>query len=116
METMAMAMMVPQEKLEMLRNVASQISVDRRAEFRDFLKRYSTEVENWYLQSFGESSIMICYLQGNDLKGAFTDLASSQHRFDLWVKAINFDIFGIDFNQANDGPTPEVLLEVNANE
>lgn len=111
METIAFAFPVRPGKTQALRELAEQFRTGRKEEFQDFLRRLNTVEENWYLQPFGEMDLCICYLAAENLGEAFAKLAQSDHPFDNFIKDINKEIFGIDFNEPSDGGMPEVLFQ-----
>lgn len=113
MEKIAFALPVLPGKTQALRELAIQLRTKQKEEFQDFLKRLNTVEENWYLQPFGEQDLCICYLVAENLNEAFSKLAQSNHPFDNFIKDINKEIFGIDFNEPSDGGMPEVLFQFN---
>lgn len=111
METIAFAFPVLPGKKQALKQLAGQFRNERKDEFKEFLKRLNTTEENWYLQPFGDQDICICYLAAESLSDAFRILAESEHPFDKFIKDVNKDIFGIDFNESNEGEMPELLFQ-----
>ncbi len=111
METIAFAFPVLPSKTEALKELAETFRNEKKEEFKDFLRRLDTIEENWYLQPFGDIDLCICYLAAENLSSAFGKLAASDHPFDSFIKDINKEIFGIDFNESSDSGMPEVLFQ-----
>jgi uncharacterized protein DUF6176 len=72
-------------------------------------KRLRLKKEAWFLQQSPQGSMLIVYIEGNDVGKALSDFAKSRDPFDAWFKDEVKAISGVDLNQPA-GPPPELLF------
>jgi hypothetical protein len=72
-------------------------------------QRLRLKKEAWFLQQSPQGSLMIVYIEGDDVGRALSDFAQSRDPFDVWFKDQVKAISGVDINQPM-GPPPELLF------
>ena len=72
-------------------------------------KRLGMSKEAWFLQQSPQGSMLIVYIEANDVGKVFTGFAQSRDPFDVWFKDQVKAISGVDLNQPA-GPPPELLF------
>lgn len=95
---------------EKLRELASECSGDRRADFDEFHRRVGLTGERWFLQQTPQGPMLVMTLAG-DPGGAIQKLASSDHPFDEWFREQCRQVHGVDFAQPLPVPPPEMVFE-----
>jgi hypothetical protein len=84
----------------------------RREAYEASRERHGIKRELSWLQSTPMGDLTIVYIETDDPEATFAGLATSQDPFDVWFRAKNREIFGIDIE---DGvPSPELLLDFDA--
>jgi hypothetical protein len=81
----------------------------KKNDFEKSEKRLRIKKEAWFLQQSPQGSMLIVYIEANDVGKVFTDFAQSRDPFDVWFKDEAKAISGVDLNQPA-GPPPELLL------
>ena len=96
---------------EKLRLLAQELQGVRKSEYEGLQRRSRVTREEWFIQSTPQGDMVIVYMEGEDLKQTFQDLADSQEPFDLWFKEQAKSVHGIDFNQPPSAPVPELVYD-----
>jgi hypothetical protein len=114
MASIAVALPILPGKTEEWKRLAAELTGPRRPENDDFHKRIGVARTNWYLQQTPHGDIAIVFLEADDPLGVFRQWAESQHPFDLWFKAQEGALYGLDLNQPLPGPGPQMVYEYRA--
>jgi hypothetical protein len=93
------------------RQFAAELTGPRRADFEASRQRMGIRGERVWTQATPQGTMSVVYLEADDLGRAFTELATSQDRFDVWWRQQILAMHGIDFSQPLPGPPNELILE-----
>ena len=83
---------------------------ERRSGFEETQNHASVTRETWTMQQTPMGAFMLVWFEG-DVEAAFTDLATSDSDFTVWMRAQILDCTGVDMAQPDDSPPPEVVLD-----
>jgi hypothetical protein len=84
---------------------------ERREGFEASQGRASTSRESWTMQQTPMGTFMLVWFDSDDIDGAFTELATSDDEFMVWMRTQIKDCTGVDMAAPNDAPPPEVVLD-----
>src|SRR5581483_3502686 len=110
MATIALTVPVLPGKAEQLRALARTMLGARRAEFEVAQRSGKIAREHWYLEETPEGARLIIYIEADDIAFVFRNFAESTSAFDVWEKGQLQAITGLDFNQPDSGPLPELVM------
>ncbi len=96
---------------ENLRRLAQELQGGKKSEVENFYRRMKISREEWFIQSTPQGEMVIVYLEGEDLAGAFQTLAASQEPLEVWLKEQAKSVHGIDFNESRSAPLPELVYD-----
>ena len=84
---------------------------ERKAGFEASQNRASTTRETWTIMQTPMGAFMLVWFESSDIEGAFTDLATSDDEFTVWLRAQIQECTGLDMSAPDDSPPPEVVLD-----
>ena len=113
--TMVMTNPVPPERFDAWRAAVAEMAGPRRAEFAEARRRQGIHRQIVWVQQTPEGPREILLMETPDPARAFTEMATSQHPFDVWFRQMLLDTTGTDLTQPA-GPPPEQVLEWSADE
>src|SRR3954447_7073548 len=90
-------------KEEAGRSFAAETVGARRSGFEALQARSNVTRETWAMQETPMGSFMLVWFEG-DVEKAFTDLATNESEFAVWLRAQVNDITGVDLGKPPDGP------------
>jgi hypothetical protein len=93
------------------REFAAEVLGPRRQEWEASERRLGITKENWYVQPWPQSGVVIVYFEAADPARALEQFGQSQAPFDIWFKQQVQNLCGVDMNQPPPGPLPEVIFE-----
>ena len=98
-------------KEDAARAFATAVLSERRAGFEAAQSRGSTTRETWTMQQTPMGSFMLVWFESADIEGAFTDLATSDDEFTVWLRAQIQECTGVDMAAPDDSPPPDLVLD-----
>src|ERR1043165_3039082 len=110
MASIALSVPVLPGKADQLRALAQTMLGARRAEFEEAQRSGNITREHWYLEETEQGSRMIIYVEAEDIGFVFRNFAQSTTDWDVWEKGQLQAITGVDFNQPDSGPLPELVM------
>jgi hypothetical protein len=85
-------------------------TLDRLEEFDASQRRLSITKEEWALQQTPMGSMVIVRFEASDVAAAFSGLAASSDKFDVWFRERVLEVTGVDLAAPSEDPLPEVIL------
>ena len=79
-------------------------------EFDATEKRQGISKEFWSLAKSPQGSMVLVYIEGQDMGKIFTNFAHSKDPFDIWLKEQVKEVSGVDLNTPLPGTMPENLM------
>lgn len=102
------------ERLEAQLRLAEQLSGSRRAEWEDYLRRYSlTRHRSWLAQS-PAGPLAVIAVEGPGAAEMMPRFATSEHPFDRWFRAELEQNHGMRFDTPPLFPPPRLMGDVRA--
>jgi len=86
-------------KEEAGRRFAEDVRNQYGAEMDRSLRERGAVREDWYMQTGPQGSMVLLYIEAEDVLKLFQDWALSNDPFDCWFKQQAQEVCGIDFNQ-----------------
>jgi hypothetical protein len=100
------ALPIARDKAQAVRDFVIELLGPRREAFEESWRSKGITREVACLQEMPEGSIVLVYLEADDLEHAFRELAVSDGPFDSWYRDQVLDIYGVDLT-APSGPASE---------
>jgi hypothetical protein len=108
MAFMALTVPVLPGMSDQLRALAKTMLGARRAEFEEAQRSGKITRESWFLDETEHGPRMIICLEADDIEFQFRNFAESTTDFDIWEKGQLQAITGVDVNQPESWPLPEL--------
>ena len=97
-------------KEDAARSFANEAGGQRRDQLGAHLVRSNVTRETWSLLATPMGSFINVWFEG-DVEAAFTDLATNNDEFGVWMRESILDVTGVDVSQPNDSTPPEAILD-----
>jgi hypothetical protein len=105
------ALPIPSERADAVRSFAAVLLGPRRAAFERSWREKRITRETAWLQPMGDHSLVLVYLEAEDIARAFQQLATSQTPFDRWYRQQVLEIYGVDLTEAGSGPLSQLVAD-----
>ncbi len=92
------------------RSFAKEAAGERRDQLGAHLARSNVTRETWSVLSTPMGSFINVWFDG-DVAASFTDLATNDEEFCVWMRERILDVTGVDMSQPDDSTPPEVVLD-----
>ncbi len=102
------ALPISREKVQVVRDFVAELLGPRRESFEESWRSKGIRCEVASLQEMPEGSLVLVYLEAEDVAHAFHELAISDTPFDRWYRDQVLNIYGVDLTTAS-GPSTELL-------
>ena len=89
---------------------ATDLKDSRAEEFKDFNTRYRLTRHSAWLAETPAGPVVAALHEGPGAENFMSDLATSDHEFDVWFRDSITDIHNIDFNAPLPGSPPQLLI------
>jgi hypothetical protein len=97
-------------KEDAARSFAKEAGGQRRDQLGAHLLRSNVTRETWSLLTTPMGSFVNVWFEG-DVDDAFSDLATNDDDFSVWMRERVLDVTGVDMSQPDDSTPPEVILD-----
>lgn len=98
-------------KLEAWKEWMAKLQGPRRSELEDFNRRHDLTRHAAWLAETPAGPMVVVLHEGPGADEFMSNLASSDHEFDVWFRKKIKDIHGMDVTQPPPGPLPELVLD-----
>ena len=89
---------------------ATDLKDSRAEEFKEFNTRYRLTRHSAWLAETPAGPVVAALHEGPGAENFMSDLATSDHEFDVWFRDSITDIHNIDFNAPLPGSPPQLLI------
>jgi hypothetical protein len=101
---------IAEGKMETWKQWATDLENGRAEEFKDFNSRYGlTRHSAWLAETLSGSVVAVLH-EGPGAENFMSELATSDHDFDVWFKQKVNDIHNINFSEPLPGSPPQLLI------
>ena len=97
-------------KLEKWQQWANEIQNGRAEEFEEFNSRYGLTRHSAWLAETPAGPVVVALHEGSGADNFMSELATSNHEFDIWFKQKVSEIHNIDFSKPLPGSPPQLLI------
>jgi hypothetical protein len=97
-------------KLESWKQWATELENGRAKDFEDFNSRYGLTRHSAWLAETPAGPVVAVLHEGPGENNFMSELATSDHDFDVWFKQSVKEIHNIDFSEPPPGPPPQLLI------
>jgi hypothetical protein len=97
-------------KLDTWKKWATDLEDGRSEEFNDFNSRYGLTRHSAWLADTPSGSVVAVLHEGPGADTFMSELATSDHDFDVWFKQRVNEIHNIDFSEPLPGTPPQLLI------
>ena len=97
-------------KLEIWKQWATELENGKSEEFKDFNSRYGLTRHSAWLAETPTGPVVAALHEGPGADNFMSELATSDHDFDVWFKQKVNEIHNIDFRKPLPGSPPQLLI------
>ena len=97
-------------KLESWKQWANDLENGRAEEFKDFNSRYDLTRHSAWLAETPSGYVVAVLHEGPGADNFMSELANSDHNFDIWFKQKVKEVHNLDFNEPPPGTPPQLLI------
>ncbi|MCW4019207.1 MAG: DUF6176 family protein [Candidatus Bathyarchaeota archaeon] len=110
MDSIVMAIPILSGKNQEAKEYFQKLTTENWQDFCKSEERLGVLKERDFLQVTPSGDILLMYLEAEDINKVFEAFAASKEPFDVYIKQEVQKFTGVDFNQSNSEPLPQLLL------